>query len=232
MKALVVDDDRVLADLVAFTLRREGFQVVQAQDGESALIRWAAEQPDIVILDVNLPKTVPPMDGYAVCQRIRASSNVPIILLTVRDDEDDIVHGLKIGADDYIHKPFSPRQLIARVEAVLRRSSSASPPATLEYGGLSLDPNRREAHLGTGETVPLAALECRLLEYLMLHPGHILSNQDLIDHLWGPSGGDRDMLRQIVRRLRVKIEPNPAEPIYIETLPGYGYGLRRLPAAE
>jgi len=232
MKALVVDDDRVLADLVAFTLRREGFQVVQAQDGESALNRWAAEQPDIVILDVNLPKTVPPLDGYAVCQRIRAASNVPIILLTVRDDEDDIVFGLKIGADDYIHKPFSPRQLVARIEAVLRRTRQASSSAALEYGKLSLDPNRREVRLGTGVVVPLAALECRLLEYLMLHPGHILSNQDLIDHLWGPSGGDRDMLRQIVRRLRVKIEPNPAEPTHIETLPGYGYGLRRIPTGE
>jgi DNA-binding response OmpR family regulator len=227
MKALVVDDDRVLADLVAFTLRREGFQVVQAQDGASALQRWAEEQPDIVILDVNLPKTVPALDGFIVCQRIREVSEIPIILLTVREDEEDIIYGFKAGADDYIHKPFSPRQLVARVEALLRRSSRAMSPAILESGDLTLDPSRREARLGQGEAVPLTALESRLLEYFMLHPGHILSMQDLIDHIWGPGGGDRDMLRQLVRRLRAKIEPDPTRPTYIETVSGYGYGLRR-----
>jgi DNA-binding response OmpR family regulator len=232
MKALVVDDDRVLADLVAFTLRREGFQVVQAQDGESALQRWAEEQPDIVILDVNLPKSVPALDGFAVCQRIRAVSDTPIILLTVRGDEDDIVYGFKSGADDYIHKPFSPRQLMARVGALLRRSSKATARATLQSGDLTLDPSRREARLGTDEAVPLTTLESRLLEYFMLHPGHILAMQDLIDHIWGPGGGDRDMLRQLVRRLRAKIEPDPTQPTYIETVPGYGYGLRRTPRGD
>lgn len=227
MKALVVDDDRVLADLVAFTLRREGFQVIQAQDGASALQRWSEEQPDIVILDVNLPKVVPVLDGFTVCQRIREVSDVPIILLTVREDEDDIIHGFKAGADDYIHKPFSPRQLVARVGALLRRSSRVTSPAILQCGDLSLDPSRREVGLGDGKTAPLTALESRLLEYFMLHMGHILSMQDLIDHIWGPGGGDRDMLRQLVRRLRSKIEPDPTRPTYIETVSGYGYGLRR-----
>jgi DNA-binding response OmpR family regulator len=227
MKALVVDDDRILADLVAFTLRREGFQVIQAQDGESALQRFHLEQPDIVILDVNLPKTVPTLDGFTVCQKIRITSDVPIILLTVRDDEEDIIYGLKVGADDYISKPFSPRQLVARVSAVLRRAGRSAAPAILQCGDLCLDPSRREAHLGEGETITLTALECRLLEYFMLHPGHILAIQDLIDHIWGPDGGDRDMLRQLVRRLRTKIEPDPTEPIYIETVAGFGYGLRR-----
>lgn len=227
MKALVVDDDRVLADLVAFTLRREGFQVVQAHDGESALKRWAEEQPDIVILDVNLPKTVPSLDGFTVCQRIRAVSDTPIILLTVREDEEDIIYGFKAGADDYIHKPFSPRQLVARVEAILRRSSKVTAPVSLQCGDLGLDPSRREARLENGNVISLTALESRLLEYFMLHPGHILAMQDLIDHIWGPGGGDRDMLRQLVRRLRAKIEPDPANPIYIETVPGFGYGLRR-----
>jgi len=106
VKALVVDDDRVLADLVAFTLRRDGFEVIQAHDGPDALRRWEAERPDILILDVNLPRTVPNLDGFAVCQRIRESDNTPIILLTVRESEDDVVHGLKLGADDYIFKPF------------------------------------------------------------------------------------------------------------------------------
>ena len=227
MKALVVDDDRVLADLLAFTLRREGFIVVQAHDGESALQRWAEEQPDIVILDVNLPKAVPAIDGFAVCRRIRAVSDTPIILLTVRDDEEDIIYGFKAGADDYIHKPFSPRQLVARVEALLRRSSRVTSPVSLQCGDLRLDPSRREARLGDGGAIPLTALENRLLEYFMLHPGHILSMQDLIDHIWGPGGGDREMLRQLVRRLRAKIEPDPSTPTFIETVAGFGYGLRR-----
>src|SRR3970282_1103226 len=114
MKALVVDDDKVLADLVTFALRREGFEVIQAQDGESALQRWEQEKPDIVILDVNLPKTVPALDGFTVLQRIREKSDTPIIMLTVRGEEDDIVHGLKIGADDYVVKAFSPRQFTPR----------------------------------------------------------------------------------------------------------------------
>lgn len=227
MKALVVDDDRVLADLVSFALRREGFQVVQAGDGEAALKRLSEEQPDIVILDVNLPKMVPVSDGFMVCQRIREKSNVPIILLTVREDEEDILHGFKVGADDYIVKPFSPRQLVARVQAVLRRATNLADAQPQKIGRLSFDPGRREVCLDDGAPVALTALESRLLEYLMLFPGHILTNQDLIDHVWGPGGGDRDMLRQLVRRLRMKIEPDPAQPRLIETVPGRGYGLRK-----
>ncbi len=232
MKALVVDDDRILADLVSFTLRREGFQVVQAFDGETALQRWAEEQPDIVILDVNLPKTVPAADGFTVCRRIREGSDVPIILLTVRQDEDDIVYGLKVGADDYILKPFSPRQLVARVQAILRRSNRGPASSVLQAGSLSLDPGRREVRIegrsaSEREPISLTALESRLLEYMILHAGLILSIQDLIDHTWGPGGGDRDMLRQLVRRLRIKIEPDPAQPTFIETIPGQGYGLKR-----
>ncbi len=228
MKALVVDDDRVLADLVSFTLRREGFEVIQAQDGETALQRWADAQPDIVLLDVNLPKSIPALDGFTVCRRIREQADTPIILLTVRADEDDIVYGLQVGADDYILKPFSPRQLVARVQAVLRRSAKGTEPAVHTVGALSLSVDRREVRIAGGERVVLTALECRLLEYLMLHAGHILTIQDLIDHIWGPGGGDRDMLRQLVRRLRAKIEPDPAHPIFIETIPGRGYGLQRV----
>ncbi|MCZ7552629.1 MAG: response regulator transcription factor [Anaerolineales bacterium] len=188
MKALVVDDDRVLADLVGFTLRREGFQVVQAGDGETALRLLAEEQPDIVILDVNLPKTTPVLDGFTVCQRIREKSNLPVILLTVREDEDDIVYGFKVGADDYINKPFSPRQLVARVQAVLRRTGNVAGVQPQKVGVLSFDPDRREAQVGDRAPVTLTALESRLLEYLMLFPGHILTNRDLIDHIWGPGG--------------------------------------------
>lgn len=227
MRALVVDDDRVLADLVSFTLRREGFQVIQAQDGESALQRWAEEQPDIILLDVNLPKTTPLSDGFAVCRKIREKADTPIILLTVRDDEDDIVFGLQAGADDYVIKPFSPRQLVARVQAVLRRSARGPAAGVQQVGELQLDPERREARFGDGGPVALTALESRLLEYLLLNAGHILPISDLIAHVWGPGGGDRDMLRQLVRRLRAKIEPDPAAPTLIETIPGRGYGLKK-----
>jgi DNA-binding response OmpR family regulator len=122
MKALVVDDDRVLADLVAFTLRREGFEVTQAYDGQAALDRWVEVEPDLLILDVNLPK----VDGFTVCRRVREQADTPIILLTVRGEEDDIVRGLSLGADDYISKPFSPRQLVARAQAILRRAAVSS----------------------------------------------------------------------------------------------------------
>jgi len=227
MKALVVDDDRVLSDLVAFTLRREGFDVAQAFDGEVALRRFGEEKPDIVVLDVNLPKTTPKMDGFTVCRRIREQADTPVILLTVREDEDDIVHGLEVGADDYMLKPFSPRQLVARIQAVLRRYGKVTGPLIRQSGNLSLDTNRREARLGDGPAVSLTALESRLLDYLMLNSGRALSYNDIIDHVWGPGGGDRDMLRQLIRRLRAKIEPDPAQPVYVETIAGVGYGFKR-----
>ena len=228
MKALVVDDDRVLADLVAFALKREGFEVIQAHDGRTALACWTEEQPDILILDVNLPKSVPTLDGFTLCRQIRRDSDVPIILLTVRADEEDIIFGLQAGADDYILKPFSPRQLIARVQAVLRRSGKSPAPTLLKSGDLILEPGRRQATLPSGQTIALTALECRLMEYLMLNSGQIVPIQDLIDHVWGPGGGDRDMLRQLIKRLRSKIEPDPTQPAYIETIAGLGYGLKRL----
>jgi DNA-binding response OmpR family regulator len=228
MKTLVVDDDRVLADLVAFTLRREGFEVVQAHDGEAALRRWAEEQPDLVVLDVNLPK----IDGFSVCRRIREQADTPIILLTVRGEEDDMVHGLSLGADDYITKPFSPRQLVARVQAVLRRAGKTPAPAIHQVGELTLDPSRRELRYGKGEAVSLTPLESRLLDYLMLNSGQILTSETLINYVWGAEGGDRDMLRQLIRRLRGKVAlateagpPGSASFPFIETVPGLGYGL-------
>jgi DNA-binding response OmpR family regulator len=227
MKALVVDDDRVLADLVGFTLRREGFQVIQAHDGETALRRWEEEQPDILLLDVNLPKTVPKLDGFTICRMVRERSDIPIILLTVREDEEDIVYGFKVGADDYILKPFSPRQLVARVQAVLRRASKNSGPSAHQSGDLVLEPGRREVRVKDRDPVSLTSLESRLLDTLILHAGQILTFDELIDQIWGPSGGDRDMLRQLVRRLRSKIEPDPSQPVYIETVSGVGYGLKR-----
>ena len=142
MKALVVDDDRVLVDVLAFTLRREGFRVSRAFDGEMALQLWAEERPDLIVLDVNLPK----LDGFTVCQRIRKQADTPILLLTVRETEDDIVHGLELGADDYITKPFSPRILAARVKAVLRREAkdARDESSVIHIHDIVIHPGRHE----------------------------------------------------------------------------------------
>ncbi|HNS01389.1 MAG TPA: response regulator transcription factor [Anaerolineae bacterium] len=260
MKALIVDDDRVLADVLAFTLRREGFEIVLAHDGESALQRFSEELPDLVVLDVNMPR----LDGFAVCRRLRSLSDTPIILLTVRGEEDDIVHGLELGADDYLTKPFSPRQLAARAQAVLRRSRAGrqvAGPGIRRVGNLALDASRREMRVlqegaeaaaagapalllpaeSAGQEaakafppISLTALESRLLAYLMLNAGHVLTADAIIDHVWGEDGGDRDMLRQLVHRLRGKIKDasdgaggQQAGIPTIETIPGVGYGLTR-----
>jgi DNA-binding response OmpR family regulator len=221
MKALIVDDDRVLADVVAFALRREGFEVVQAFDGPSALACWAEERPDLVVLDVNLPK----IDGFSVCQRIRREADTPIIMLTVRGEDADVVRGLELGADDYITKPFSPGQLVARARAVLRRTGLPPVASPRQVGDLMLASSRREVRIGRGDPVSLTPLEGRLMDCLMVNVGQILTYDMIIDHVWGPRGGDRDMLRQIIRRLRGKIEIDSNSSVYIKTVPGLGYGL-------
>ncbi|MDX1415499.1 MAG: response regulator transcription factor [Candidatus Promineifilaceae bacterium] len=220
MRVLIVDDDRTLSDLVAFTLRREGYETLQAFDGEAALTRWRVDRPDLIILDLNLPKK----DGFAVCRAIRREDDIPIIMLTVRGEEDDMVTGLGLGADDYMLKPFSPRQLVARIQALLRRAGKTQPATLRQARDLVLDTSRRQVRIAEGPLISLTSLENRLLDYLMANAGHVLPNEAIINHVWGPEGGDRDMLRQLMRRLRGKIEPNPAEPLYIETIPGLGYG--------
>lgn len=229
MKVLVVDDDRVVADLIAFTVRRAGYEAVLASDAASTLRRWQEDQPDLIVLDINLPGTSQLKDGFAICKHIRSQSDVPIILLTVRGEENDIVHGLEAGADDYILKPFSPRQLVARVQAVMRRGrgiETSSQSARLSIDGLDFNPKLREVSLSNGTTRSLTSLESRLLEYLMLNAGHILTTDDLISDVWGASGGNSEMLRQLVRRLRVKIEDDSSNPYYIQNLPGLGYAFR------
>jgi DNA-binding response OmpR family regulator len=221
MIALVIEDDRVLADLIAFTLRREEFQVFLAYDGQAALQQWRDQRPNIILLDLNLPK----LDGFSVCSRIRAEDDTPIIMLTVRHDEDDIVRGLELGADDYILKPFSPRQLVARIQSVLRRSGKAHAPSVFHAGGLTLDSNRRMLLIEPDESIYLTSLENRLLRYLMINTGQILTHEDIIDQVWGAEGGDRDMLRQLIRRLRRKIEAVSEDTAIIENVHGRGYGL-------
>jgi len=231
MKVLVVDDDRVLAEILAFTLQRMGLAVIQAYDGRAALERWREEAPDLIMLDVNLPD----MNGFDICRQIRREADTPVILLTVRGEDDDIVHGLEIGADDYITKPYSPRQLTARVQAVLRRAGGQAEPAALtavrQAADLTLHLQRRELSIAGGAPLTLTPLETELLDFLMLNAGRILTNEVLIDQVWGARGGTRSMLRQLVHRLRHKVEPDPANPVYVENVPGLGYGFARQPDA-
>ncbi len=229
MKALIVDDDRILADLLAFTFRREGFEPHLAFDAPSAVKMFRQEMVDIVILDVNLPGNQTVNNGFDVCRIIRQISTIPIILLTVRDDEADIVKGLELGADDYVLKPFSPRQLVARVHSILRRSSTNAPiqEAPFIYQEIKYSPNSREVTIGDGTQVMLTRLESRLLTYFMLNVGQILPSENIIAYVWEPGGGSSEMLRQLVRRLRLKIETDPDQPTLIINLSsvGYGFGL-------
>lgn len=226
MKALIVDDDRTLADLIAFTLRKAGFDPYLAYDTAGALQVFEQETVDIILLDVNLPGKPGLRDGFDVCQKIRQISDVPIILLTVRDEEEDILRGLTWGADDYVLKPFSPRQLVARIHSLLRRAAIGKKRGDAPYtiGDIEFTPGLRAFSRKAQEPVILTKLEARLLEYLMLNEGQVLLSENIIDHVWGPSGGSTEMLRQLVRRLRKKIERDPSEPQLIQNLPGVGYG--------
>jgi len=222
MKILVADTDQTSVDLMAFSLRQAGFQVLPARDGAAALRLWAGNHPDLLVLAVNLPG----LDGLTVCRRIREQAHTPVVLLAEQARDDDIVRGLQLGADDYLAKPFSMRHLVARIQAVLRRvGQPPAPTQRRQVGDLVLDPYRRAVHLGQNKVVSLTPLECRLLDYLMLNAGRTLTTDAIIDHVWGVDGSDRDTLRQLVRRLRAKIEPNPAQPTYVETVPNLGYGL-------
>lgn len=221
MTILIVEDDLALSDVLAFTLRRAGFEAAPAYDGEAALESWARLRPRLILLDLNLPK----LDGLEVCRRIRAADQTPIIILSVRGADEDVVKGLELGADDYIVKPFSPSQLVARVRAVLRRAGMEATPGMLEAAGLILDRERSEVRRRDQPPIRLTPLEARLLEALMLNAGRVLTSERLIATVWGPEGGDRAMLKQLVYRLRAKLESDPSEPALLETVPGIGYAL-------
>jgi DNA-binding response OmpR family regulator len=222
MKILVTDDDLELLELIGFTLRQAGYLVIEAGDGHEALTVFAREQPDLVILDVNLPK----LNGFEVCRRIRAEATTPIMLLTVRSDEDAQVQGLDLGADDYLTKPFSPRTLRARVRALLRRAG-VERPVSLVAGDLALDVERQAVSIRDGEPTRLTSLEFRLLQYLITNAGHTIPADRLTTHVWGYQGvGDRQLLKQLVHRLRQKIEHDPTAPAYLVTVPGVGYLLQ------
>jgi DNA-binding response OmpR family regulator len=223
VKILLVDDDTTLLEVTAFALRRAGFLVVLAHDGEQALRLWSDEQPDLIILDIQLPGK----DGLTLCREIRALSNVPIILLTVRSSDEDIVHGLEIGADDYLAKPFSPKQLIARARAVLRRSNVLPKPAQLAAGDLVLDTMQQVVRTPNAE-VRLTSLEFRLLHYLLINKGQIVPTDAILTHVWGyADSGDRKLLKQLLYRLRQKIESPVEGQQYIATIPGVGYTIAK-----
>jgi DNA-binding response OmpR family regulator len=225
MKALIVDDDRTLADLLAFTLRRAGFESIQAFDAPGGVRAFEQTPVDIILLDVNLPGDAQLKSGFDVCRQIRKTSNVPIVLLTVRDEEDDIIKGLDLGADDYILKPFSPRQLVARVKTILRRAGDAQilPDEPFTFETLRFDESRREFHRESDSVVQLTRLESRLMAIFCLNPNQVLPAENLISHVWGTDAGTPEMLRQLVRRLRLKIETDPGDPKLVISHPGIGY---------
>lgn len=226
MKVLVVDQDRVTADVVAYALEREGHQVVQAHDGLSALERWAAERPDLLIMDVDLPG----LDGLSVCQRIREQADTPIIFLSLRCADADVVQALEMGADAYLGKPFSPSQLVARVHALMRRSFPVARPTVEPWGSGLNRLGYQTIDLGTGRGVHLTPMEARLLELLLAKPGQVHSYETIMKHLWGSRQRDRAMLRQLVHRLRQKIEVDPSHPTRLLTVPGRGYLLSGYPS--
>ncbi|MCL4720894.1 MAG: response regulator transcription factor [Gammaproteobacteria bacterium] len=221
MKILVADDDRDLLELVAFALAQSGYLVIKAHDGEAALRLFAAESPDLLILDINMPG----QSGFQVCEQVRRHARTPVMMLTARGAEEDLVRALELGADDYLNKPFSPRTLLARVKALLRRAGmeTSSPMAA---GRLRLDMEDHALQIGSQPLVRLTKLELRLLQVLMANAGHTVSSDRLLLQVWGHRGaGDRQLLKQLVHRLRQKIETNPAEPRILQTAAGAGYRL-------
>ncbi|RRR80487.1 response regulator transcription factor [Streptomyces sp. RP5T] len=217
-RVLVVDDDPTVAEVVSGYLDRAGYLVDRAADGPDALARAAAHRPDLVVLDLMLPG----MDGLEVCRRMRGSGPVPVIMLTARGDEDDRILGLEVGADDYVTKPFSPRELVLRVESVLRRSRPAPQSGHLGGAGLSLDPAARRA-LKDGTELALTIREFDLLAFFLRHPGRVFSREDLMREVWGWDFGDLSTVTVHVRRLRGKVEDDPARPRLIQTVWGVGY---------
>jgi DNA-binding response OmpR family regulator len=219
---VVVEDDAAIGDLVELYLRREGHRVVRATDGEAALSLIAGAAPALVVLDVGLPEGP---DGFEVCRRLRsrpATAHLPVILLTARDDEVERVVGLELGADDYVTKPFSPRELVARVKAVLRRTAAGpARPSVLAAGEVEVDLGRREARVA-GSVVPLATREFDLLAHLARHPGLALSRRQLLDGVWGEGWvGDERTVDVHVRQLRRKL----GDALDLATVWGVGYRL-------
>jgi DNA-binding response OmpR family regulator len=223
-RILVVDDDTTVSEVVALYLQRDGYVVETVADGRLALERALAEPPDLVVLDLMLPG----IDGLEICRRLRALAPVPIVILTARGQESDRIMGLELGADDYVAKPFSTKELVARVRAVLRRARgplapvSTGGPRVHVDGDLEVDVAACQARL-RGEVVALTAREFELLAFLIRHPYRAFQREEILDHVWGYRYGDASTVTVHVRRLREKIEPDPANPVRIATVWGVGY---------
>ncbi|WP_205473425.1 response regulator transcription factor [Nocardioides sp. SYSU D00038] len=221
-RVLVVEDEESYSEALAYMLRKEGFEVAIAADGNSALTEFDRNGADIVLLDLMLPG----LPGTEVCRVIRQTSTVPVIMVSAKDDEVDKVVGLELGADDYVTKPYSPRELVARIRAVLRRGQEPDlSPATLEAGPVRMDVERHVVTVdGQEQRLPLKEFE--LLEMFLRNPGRVLTRGQLIDRVWGSDYvGDTKTLDVHVKRLRAKLEPDPGEPKYLVTVRGLGYKL-------
>jgi DNA-binding response OmpR family regulator len=230
MAILVVEDDPDLLDILCFTLRREGHDVIAARDGATGLEMWRSKEPLLVLLDVDLPKK----NGWEVCAEIRKESSTPVVMLTGADDESDIVKGFDLGADDYITKPFSHRQLVMRVGAVLRRAKQQPDQPrkgwqVMNAGDLKLDPQWRSVYRGD-KAIRLTPMEFKLLYELVLHEGQVIPHQILTDRVWGYEGvDDTSLLKGHIRNLRRKLEDDSSAPVYIRTVAGIGYTFSRRP---
>jgi DNA-binding response OmpR family regulator len=221
MKLLLVDDDPDMLAVTSFALQQAGFLVVTANSFDAALRVFRAEQPALAILDINLPGG----SGLELCKLLRKESQLPILMLTARSEESDLVHAFELAADDYMTKPFSPRTLVARVKALLRRAGAPDSGRT-EAGELRLDATALELHYG-GQLQRLTPLEARLLQLLIAQLGQAVPAERLLSHIWGQrGGGDRQLLKQLVHRLRLKLEAAGFGAVQVETVPSVGYRLR------
>jgi len=221
-RVLVVEDEQSYSEALSYMLRKEGFEVAVAENGTDALKDFDRNGADIVLLDLMLPG----IPGTEVCRQIRSSSSVPVIMVSAKDDEVDKVVGLELGADDYVTKPYSPRELVARIRAVLRRGQEPDlAPATLEAGPVRMDVERHVVTVdGNEQRLPLKEFE--LLEMFLRNPGRVLTRGQLIDRVWGSDYvGDTKTLDVHVKRLRAKLEPDPSEPKFLVTVRGLGYKL-------
>jgi two-component system response regulator RegX3 len=219
---LVVEDEQSLREPLVYILQREGFEVFEAADGPSAISQWKDRGPDLILLDLMLPG----MSGVDVCREIRNHSTVPIIMVTAKDSEVDKVVGLEIGADDYVVKPYSTRELLARIKAVLRRgagSEARTAQSVIEAGPIRIDTERHAVSVN-GEALSLPLKEFELLEYLVDNANRVLTRGQIIDRVWGSNYyGDTKTLDVHVKRIRGKIEPDPANPRFLVTVRGLGY---------
>ncbi|HYV60026.1 MAG TPA: response regulator transcription factor [Acidimicrobiia bacterium] len=221
-RVLVVEDDQTVAEVVTRYLEREGFAVESVGDGQRAIESADDRPPDLVVLDIMLPG----LDGLEVYRRLRSRAPIPVVMLTARGSEEDRVLGLELGADDYVAKPFSPRELTARVKAVLRRAGSTlrdlERAGTIEYDGLHLDLSAREARV-RGQRAALTAREFELLAFLAARPRQVFRRDELLEHVWGYTYGDTSTVTVHIRRLREKVEDDPSAPRRITTVWGVGY---------